>query len=121
MRPDFLHILQPKQNIAFKGARYSTDDHNGITAYKIDPEAEIWDTNLGIKTTATVTRGSVKWLHNNTELVGVSGPALWKSFTVDLTDVAPGSRIGVGPSRQTGKGERMYIDDIVITVKSYNE
>lgn len=107
--------------VAFKGARYSTDDHNGITAYKIDPKAEVWDTNLGIKTNATVTKGSVKWLHNNDEIVGVSGPALWKSFTVDLTDVAPGSRIGIGPSRQNGKGERMYIDDIVITVKSYNE
>ena len=106
--------------ISFKGARYSTSDHNGITVYKIGPDAEVWETNLGIKTNATVTKGSVKWLHNDNEIVGVSGPALWKSFSIDLTDVAPGSRIGVGPSRQTGKGERMYIDDIVITVKSYN-
>ena len=107
--------------VTFKGARYSTDDYNGITVYSINPEAEVYDTNLGIKTDATVTQGTVKWLHNNTEIVGVTGPALWKSFSIDLSNVQPGSRIGVGPSRKTGKGERMYIDDIVITVKSYNE
>lgn len=107
--------------VTFKGARYSTDDHNGITVYSINHEAEVYETNLGIKTDATVTQGTGKWLHNNTEIVGVTGPALWKSFSIDLNDVKPGSRIGVGPSRKTGKGERMYIDDIVITVKSYNE
>ena len=107
--------------ISFKGARYSTDDHNGITVYSINPEAKVFETNLGIKTDATVTQGTVKWLHNNTEIVGVTGPALWKSFSIDLNDVKPGSCIGVGPSRKTGKAERMYVDDIVITVKSYNE
>lgn len=112
---------EAKIRVYYKGARYSTDDHNGIAVYVIAPGAEVWDTNCGLKTTAVVTRQGAQWLYNNDEIVGKSGQQLWQSFTRDVNNVLPGSRIGIGPYRQTGKGERMYIDDIRIEVISYVE
>lgn len=111
-----------KINVSYKGARYSTDDHNGIVVYYIAPGATVFTTNCGLDpSSVTITMQGKQWLWNNTEIVGKSGAELWQSFSKDVPDCEPGCRIGIGPCNKTGKGERMYIDDIVIKVVSYNE
>ena len=111
-----------KLRVEYKGARYSTSDHNGIAVYYIAPGAEIFPVNYGINpSNATVTMQGKQWLWNDTEIQTKSGAELWKSFSKDVADCEPGCRIGIGPCNHTGQGERMYIDDIVITVVSYNK
>ena len=44
----------------------------------------------------------------------------WKDYHFELTNVSPTSAIAIGPTREGVSGQhRMYIDDIVVKVKSY--
>ncbi len=115
--------------VSFKTCPYYNDDQTS----QIDPlDARVMVLNAtSVTAESTNSSGGVVGINKISGTAGTTKDFelqtyqnTWTQESLDIENVAPGSRIAIGTYRPSDSGSgqrRMYIDEIVITVKSYNE
>jgi len=104
-----------KIKVTFKGCLYDTDPGNGA----------IYVINGGSKAASYEITPSIDKQTPACTFALVAGKE-WKDYTFEIPNVTKTSRIAIGTIRSDGTAsgkvqERMYLDDIVITVENYGK